>query len=116
MGSSSSTIRKVNVDRTLLQTVLMTVLEDNVSFRKDLKRTRSPPTGSAPGSAGSCSPADCQCLDTSGRAVYGKTVLTPVVQRLAPPGVPQALCVTGEQERPFSRPGTGPGHEKVPPR
>ncbi|ROW04003.1 hypothetical protein VSDG_00786 [Cytospora chrysosperma] len=39
VGSSSSTFRKVNVDMTLLQTVLMTVLENNfsLSFGKDLE-------------------------------------------------------------------------------
>ncbi|KUI57710.1 Zeaxanthin epoxidase, chloroplastic [Cytospora mali] len=116
--------RTVNVDRRLLRNVLMAGLEDDISFGKKFGGYHVTPDGNVEvlfedGSTASGSVlvgADGQrskvrrqllpgltVLDTEGRAVFGKTFLTPEVEGLVPEQVLQALCVMQEEQNPHVR-------------
>ncbi|KUI73815.1 6-hydroxynicotinate 3-monooxygenase [Cytospora mali] len=116
--------RTVNVDRRLLRNVLMAGLEGDISFGKKFGGYRVTADGGVEarfedGSAASGSVlvgADglrsrvrrqllpgLTVLDTEGRAVFGKTSLTPEVEGLVPEQVLQALCVMQEEGNPHVR-------------
>lgn len=117
----SREFKAVNVDRTLIRRVLMTGLEDNITFGKrfasyevtadggvDVKfEDGTTASGSVlVGADGVRSKVRHQLLpsltifDTEARAVLGKTFLGPELEVRAPSEVLQALCIMYEQDRP----------------